>query len=101
MSGGAVWNEISTPKGVLKYRMPNIAEGYFFLSLVDGTKTAHDVIRVKGVFLQEMSNLIKWEELGYEQYSDLLFDRENMTLPLKQIADELMTEISSFFRKKN
>jgi hypothetical protein len=32
---GMKWLEKKTDKGVLKYRMPNIVEGYEFLSLIE------------------------------------------------------------------
>lgn len=94
------WKTKETPKGILKYRMPNIAEGYFYLSLVDRLKASNDVIKTKGLFLQEMGNLIDWASVGYESYSDLLFDKENMTLPVSEIVNELFDDVVGAFRKK-
>lgn len=97
----ASWKEKSTSKGVLKYRMPNIAEGYEFLALVDQLKTASDVISVKGKFLNNMGKLIDYKELGYKAWDDVLEDKEAMTIPLSEIVHELFSDITGAFAKKN
>lgn len=96
-----VWKEKTTNKGVLKYRMPNIAEGYAFLALVDRMQSVGDMIAVKGKFLMQMSHLLDYSALGYSSYEEVLNDKENMTLPLAEIVTELFADITGAFEKKN
>ena len=96
-----MWKEKATNKGVLKYRMPNIAEGYAFLALVDQLKVYSDVITVKGKFCAGMAPLLDYSALGYSSYDELLNDKVNMTIPMAEIVNELFDDITGAFAKKN
>lgn len=98
----AKWKEKTTPKGVLKYRMPNIAEGYFYLSAITSIKinTMGDAFTIKGTFIPQMKELIDFSGLGYESYDDFLEDLENNFIPTKEIADEIFIAVTSVLGKK-
>lgn len=90
-----------TNKGVLKYRLPNIAEGYEYLALIENVNTNSDLFRIKGQFILKMSDLLEWKELGYETYDDVLNDKANMKLALSEIAGEIFQDITGSFEKKS
>jgi hypothetical protein len=94
------WKEIETPKGTLKYRFPNIAEGYFFLSAIKSISSAQDIFRIKGDFIEKMEPMVDYKSLNYESYDDFLNDRENNTLAMTRIADEVFIEITRTLGKK-
>jgi hypothetical protein len=93
--------EIKTNKGVLKYRLPNIAEGYEYLAACDSVKTGSDVHRVIGRFISMMSDLIDYKSVGYETYQEALEDKENMYEPLSFIAREIFDDILAVLAKKS
>lgn len=90
-----------TPKGVLKYRLPNIAEGYEFLSLCERIKTGADLLRIKGKFISIMSPLVDYKSLGYSSYLEMLEDKDNMYSALDEIASEIYEDILAVLGKKN
>jgi hypothetical protein len=81
--------------------MPNIAEGYEFLSMIDSIKTSGDFFRIKGKFIAGMSQLLDYSTLGYASYDELLNDKDNMMHPLTQISQEIFDDISGALAKKN
>lgn len=93
--------EIKTSKGVLKYRLPNIAEGYEYLAMCDAIKTGSDVHRITGKFISKMSDLLDYKSLGYETYQEVLEDKENMYEPLSFIAREIFDDILAVLAKKS
>lgn len=94
------WQEKKTDKGVLKYRMPNIHEGYSFLSLVERIETAQDLWKVKAKFIESMSSLIDYKSIGYSSYEDFLFDKENNAEICSEICDEVFNDVTSIIKKK-
>lgn len=94
------WLEKNTGKGILKYRMPNIQEGYHFLSLVERIETAQDLWKVKGKFLESMSSLVDYKSIGYSSYSDFLSDKENNVDVCSEICDEVFNDVTSLVKKK-
>jgi hypothetical protein len=95
------WLEKNTKKGVLKYRMPNIVEGFEFLSMIEAIKTSGDFYRVKGKFIAGMSCLLDYSALGYDGYDKLLEDKENMLHPMSEIAQEVFNDITGALAKKD
>lgn len=93
--------EKQTAKGVLKYRMPNIAEGYYYLSLCDQVKTGADILRIRGKFIENMSSLLDISSLGFKDYNEALEDKDNMYVPLSEIAQEIYDDIVGTLAKKN
>jgi hypothetical protein len=93
--------EIKTNKGVLKYRLPNIAEGYDYLCLVDQVSTAQDIFRIRGVIINKMGDLINYKELGYSNYDEVLNDKENMRDILASISKEVFDDVIELISKKN
>jgi hypothetical protein len=92
--------EIQTPKGLLKYRMPNVSEGFEFLSLLEVVKTNSDMFRVKAKLIGPIENLVDYSSCGYASYKELLDDKENMFHPLSEIAQEVYSDIVSVLIKK-
>jgi len=94
-------NEIITSKGALKYRLPNIAEGYDYLCLIDEVSTAKDIFRIKHLIINKMGPLIRYKELGYSSYEEVLEDKENMRNVLSEISDNIFNDILELLAKKN
>lgn len=96
-----MWKEIETPKGKLKYRFPDISEGFYFLSAIQKINNHQDVFKIKGDFISKMEPMVDYKSLGYETYSEFLHDRDNNTLAMTKIADEVFVEITRTLGKKN
>jgi RecJ-like exonuclease len=92
--------EIKTNKGVLKYRLPDISEGYDYLSLVDVINTSSDVFIIKSKIIKKMGELLEFKELGYETYQDVLNDKENMREALSEISKNIFDDIIELLGKK-
>ena len=92
--------QIETPKGALKYRLPDISEGYEFLCYVDSVKTASDVFRVKSKIIKNMEPMVEFKSLGYENYQDVLNDKENMRDALSEISKAIFDDILELLTKK-
>lgn len=92
--------EIITPRGVLKYRLPDISEGYTFLSYVDSIKNAAEVFVIKGRIIKNMGSLLAYSELGYASYDEVLNDKENMRDALSEISKEIFDDIIELLGKK-
>ena len=95
------WLEKSTDKGILKYRMPNIEEGYYFLSAIERMSNAQDVFKVKGKFVSMMSDMLSYKDIGFETYEDFLSDRENNAQAVADIVTEVFDTITRELGKKN
>jgi glycine cleavage system H lipoate-binding protein len=48
-----------------------------------------------------MEDLVSYSELGYSTYKELLKDRENMTIAITEIGQEVFDDILVIFEKKN
>lgn len=95
------WFDKQTDKGVLKYRYPNIQEGFDFLSAIQEIRTLQDSFRVKGNFIGKMKSMIDYASLGYESWEDFLDDRDNNFDAMKDIADEVFIEVTKVLTKKH
>lgn len=93
--------EKQTKMGALKYRLPNIAEGYDYLTLVDQVASAEDVFRIKGKIIHKMGDLLDYKALGYADYNEVLNDKENMRVPLSEISKEIFDDIVELIAKKD
>lgn len=94
------WKEIETPKGILKYRYPDISEGFDFLAQIQKIDKAQDVFKVKGTFARLMGDMIDWNAMNYESYGDFLSDLDNNYIPMARICDEVFVEITKALGKK-
>lgn len=94
------WLEKNTVKGNLKYRMPNIVEGYEFLSMVETIKNGADLFKVKGKFISKMAPLIDYSSCGYSSWDEVINDKEVMFHPLSEIAQELFDDVTAVLVKK-
>jgi endonuclease III-like uncharacterized protein len=94
------WLEKKTGKGVLKYRMPNVVEGYEFLSLVENTQGTSGFFKAKAKFISNLSPLLDYSICGYSSFDELLNDKENMMQPLSEISQEVLDDIMVAFQKK-
>ena len=95
------YSEKKTEKGVLKYRMPNIEEGYYFLSAIEKMGNAQDVWKAKGKFISMMAEMLDYKEIGYESYDDFLHDRDNNGEAVSEIVTEVFEVITRDLAKKN
>ena len=95
------WLEKETEKGVLKYRMPNIAEGYFFLAEIEQMKNAQDVFKCKGRFIELMKDMVDYKALGYQTYDELLEDRDNNEIVMSEVVTDVFDTITRALGKKS
>lgn len=96
-----IWLEKQTSKGVLKYRMPNISEGYHFLSMSEDIGTARGILALTGKIIETMGNLVNTSSVGYDSYTEMLNDKENMWKPLTEISNEIINDINGVLIKKD
>lgn len=94
------WLEKVTKLGVLKYRMPNIVEGYEFLSMIESVNGSSGFFKAKAKFIANLSPLLDYSSCGYKSYEDVLNDKENMMHPLSEIAQEVFDDITGALAKK-
>lgn len=96
---------IKTKKGDLAYRLPDIAEGYAYLALIEAMDGSGDIFRARGKIIKMMGEgdepLLDFKALGYENYQQVLDDKENMREPLTAIAKEIFEDAMDLVRKKD
>lgn len=92
--------QINTPKGDLKYRLPDISEGYDYLCYVDTLQKSSDIFRIKAKIIRNMGELIEFKELGYDNYQEVLDDKENMRDALSEISKAVFDDICELLGKK-
>jgi hypothetical protein len=92
--------EKKTAKGVIKYRMPDIVEGYDFLALMEGKADQSSLFKMKARFIRAIGSMIDLCGI-YPTYEDALKDKDNMMQPLGEIADEVLTDITKALAKKD
>jgi hypothetical protein len=94
------WLEKQTGKGVLKYRMPNIVEGYEFLSMIESVNGSSGFFKAKAKFISNLSPLLDYSACGFSSYDELLNDKENMMHPISEISQEVFDDITGALAKK-
>lgn len=95
-------NRIETPKGVLKYRYPTVIENMQFLKKSKDFFRDNDPIGAKISIMENLEPMLDYSELeGISNFAELNSYGEEMTMPLSQIADDIMEKISEAFKKKN
>jgi hypothetical protein len=94
------WLEKKTDKGILKYRMPNVVEGYEFLALIETVNGSSGFFKAKAKFISNLYPLLDYSSLGYKDYSDLLDDKVTMMHPLSEISQEVFDDITGALAKK-
>ncbi len=94
------WFEKNTEKGVLKYRMPNVVEGYEFLSMIEAVNDASGFFKAKAKFIANLGPLLDFSACGYQNYSELLNDKKVMMHPLSEISQEVFDDITEALQKK-
>ena len=95
------WQEKQTEKGVLKYRMPNVVEGYEFLSMIETVSGSSGFFKAKAKFIANLSPLLDYSAFEYKSYDELLDDKKTMFKPLSEIAQEVFDDITEALAKKN
>jgi hypothetical protein len=91
-----------TEKGVLKYRMPNVLEVYDLLDASGVNSGIVDTLKIKRNVIAEMKSLVNYSEISeVSSYEGLLELSDEMTMPLSEIADEVIGKIFEVFKKKN
>lgn len=81
--------------------MPDIEEGFYFLSSIEKISNAQDVFKIKGAFVSLMSEMVLYKDLGYETYKDFLADRENNAQAMSDIVKEVFDVITRELGKKD
>lgn len=96
---------VKTKKGDLAYRLPDISEGYAYLALIDSMEGSGDIFRTRGKIIKLMGQgdepLLDFKALGYENYQQVLDDKEVMREPLTIIAKEIFEDVMDLVRKKD
>lgn len=93
--------EKQTSKGVLKYRMPNVLEVYDLLDASGVNGGITEMLKIKRNVIASMEVLLDYSAIeGVSSYGDLLNNPEEMTMPLAEIADEVIAKIFDVFKKK-
>lgn len=94
------WKEKITEKGALKYRMPNIPEGYEFLALIESVNGSSGYFKAKAKFISNLESLLDFSSLDYKNFDELLEDKDTMFKPLSEIAQEVFDDITGALAKK-
>lgn len=94
------WLEKKTEKGTLKYRMPNVVEGYEFLSMIEAVSDASGFFRAKAKFIANLGPLLDFSGCGFATYGELLEDKKAMMHPLSEISQEVFDDITEALQKK-
>jgi hypothetical protein len=92
--------KVTTPKGDLEYRLPDISEGYDYLCYVETIQNSSDVFKIKAKIIRHMSDLVEFKKLGYENYQEVLNDKENMRDALSEISKAVFDDILELLGKK-
>lgn len=93
--------EIETPKGILKYRMPNILEAYDVLEASGVTTGESSHLKLKRNIIKNMAPLVDFSGIeGVSSYEELLECVDEMITPLSAIADEIIIKSFTVFKKK-
>jgi hypothetical protein len=92
--------EKSTSKGVLKYRMPNVVEGFEFLSMIGSISSGKDIFKMKANFISKIEPLVDYSSCEYKDWNELISDKETMFHPLSEIAQEIFDDITGVLVKK-
>lgn len=92
--------KVTTPKGDLEYRLPDISEGYEFLCYVESIQKSSDVFKIKAKIIKNMGELIAYDKLGYANYDEVLNDKENMRDALSEISKAIFDDIIELLGKK-
>lgn len=94
-------NRIETSKGVLKYRNPTVLENMHLLKDAKDFFKNEDAIGAKIAIMEKVGMLLDFSEMnGIKTFEDLNSYGEEMTLPISQIADEILNKLVGAFAKK-
>lgn len=95
-------NRIETSKGILKYRNPTVIENMKLLKEAKEFFKNEDPIGAKISIMEKLGPLLDFSEmLDVKSFEELNNFGDEMTLPLSQIADEILEKIVSVFSKKS
>jgi hypothetical protein len=92
---------INTPKGILKYRNPTVLENMTLLKDARSYFSKDDPIGAKISIMEKLSPLLDYSELeGITSFEELNIYGEEMTVPLSEIADDILSKLVVAFTKK-
>lgn len=80
--------------------MPNIVEGYEFLSMIESVNGSSGFFKAKAKFISNLSPLLDYSACGFSSYDELLNDKENMMHPISEISQEVFDDITGALAKK-
>jgi hypothetical protein len=87
-----------TPKGVIKYRMPNVVDGTFFIGLL--LRYGKDFEVFKSELVRNLYRVIDLNG-AYESFEQANDDAENMMIPLGEISEEIIEYLTKAMKKKS
>lgn len=95
-------NRIETSMGILKYRNPTVIENMHLLKDAKEYFRNEDPIGAKIAIMEKVGILLDFSEMnGIKNFDELNNHGEEMTLPVSQIADEILNKLVGAFAKKN
>lgn len=95
-------NRIETSLGVLKYRNPTVIENMHLLKDAKEHFRNEDPIGAKIAIMEKVAPLLDFSEMnGISNFDELNKCGAEMTLPISQIADEILTKLVGAFAKKD
>lgn len=94
-------NRIETSKGILKYRNPTVIENMHLLKDAKEYFRNEDPIGAKISIMEKIGPLLDYSELdGINSFEELNSYGEEMTLPISEIADQILNKLVAAFAKK-
>jgi hypothetical protein len=95
-------NEIQTAKGVLKYRNPTVLENMEMLKASREFFKNEDPLGAKIEIIKHLKPLLDYSSLdGITCFEELNQYGDEMTMPLSDIADQILSKVAGAFSKKN
>ena len=95
-------NEIQTAKGVLKYRNPTVLENMEMLKASREFFKNEDPLGAKIEIIKQIKPLLDYSGLeGINSFEDLNQYGDEMTIPLSDIADQILNKVAGAFAKKS
>lgn len=86
----------------MKYRHPTVLENMKLLKEAKEFFGSNDPIGAKIAIMEKIELLLDFSEMeGIKNFEELNQHGEEMTLPISEIADDILNKLVSAFAKKN
>lgn len=94
-------NSKQTSKGLLKWRNPSVIENMKLLKDAKECFANNDPLGAKISIMEKLGPVLDFSEMEIKSFDELMMLGEEMTQPISEIADEVMTKLAAAFAKKN